>query len=475
MLNVTTDGATGLSEAEVLTFSQYAARLARTWWRDLKWGRRADEKSLMLEPYAFWPGQESSLTHEGGDQPSLVPGYAFHTNYVPSTGGTIRFRVKFIGLKGTRGKLAVSINVLDSRGLSAIQQPKVKEVSIERLIHDGGIIDINHLGISSHSYAAMGMLTYESDARAEGIEISVQGGDSFDALRTRLEAAQAGFLGEPPSEDMEGLVVVQPATLADPVSQMCTAHQVQEPIFAELCARLNITTAPHRKNWEFAYILRMLDHHGMLQEGRRGLGFGVGIEPMSSVFAAAGCQIVATDLAEQDERAQVWNETHQHGSDVERIMVPELCDPDVFRERVMFRPVDMNQIPDDLRGFDFCWSSCAYEHLGSISNGLAFFENSLDCLKPGGIAVHTTELNLSSNDLTMDHGSTVIFRRRDFEALAKRLRDAGHHVIPISFDSGDSELDRFIDLPPYSADSHLKLALLRWVSTSFGMAVIKGG
>ncbi len=45
--------------------------------------------------------------------------------------------------------------------------------------------------------------------------------------------------------------------------------------------------------------------------------------------------------------------------------------------------------------------------------------------------------------------------------------------MPITFDSGDAELDRMIDLPPYSNDPHLKLALLRWVSTSFGMIVRK--
>ncbi|MDB5687004.1 MAG: class SAM-dependent methyltransferase, partial [Rhizorhabdus sp.] len=123
---------------------------------------------------------------------------------------------------------------------------------------------------------------------------------------------------------------------------------------------------------------------------------------------------------------------------------------------------------------DFTWSSCAYEHLGSIENGLAFFENSLKCLRPGGIAVHTTELNLSSNEDTLDNRGTVIFRRRDFEELTRRLVAQGHEVIPITFDTGDTELDQVIDMPPYSGDAHLKIALLRWVTTSFGMIVRKG-
>jgi hypothetical protein len=254
---------------------------------------------------------------------------------------------------------------------------------------------------------------------------------------------------------------------------MCTAAQMVEPAYAEWCSRMGSAPTRHRKQWEFVFILRTLEYYGALRPGSRGLGFGVGIEPLSSIFAAAGCEVVATDLAADDDRAQVWNDTDQLGSNLRQIHNPHLCDEQTFFEKVSYRAVDMNAIPADLTGFDFTWSSCAYEHLGSIDAGLAFFENSLKCLNPGGIAVHTTELNLTSNSSTLDKGGTVIFRRRDFEALAERLIAQGHEVFPITFDSGDSELDRFIDLPPYSSDPHLKLQLLRWVATSFGMIVRK--
>ncbi|RYD94276.1 MAG: class I SAM-dependent methyltransferase, partial [Sphingomonadales bacterium] len=253
----------------------------------------------------------------------------------------------------------------------------------------------------------------------------------------------------------------------------CTAAQMSEPVYAEWCHRLGTIPWSHRKQWEFIFIARALEYYGALRDGSRGLGFGVGVEPMPSVFAAAGCHVLATDLPAQDDRALVWNATDQLGTSLRQIHQPQLCPEDIFYERVSYRAVDMNAIPADLVDFDFTWSSCAYEHLGSIKAGLAFFENSIACLKPGGIAVHTTELNLSSNSDTLDHSSTVIFRRRDFEALAERLVSQGHDVIPITFDSGQTELDRFIDLPPYSQDSHLRLALLRWVATSFGMIVRK--
>ncbi len=38
-------------------------------------------------------------------------------------------------------------------------------------------------------------------------------------------------------------------------------------------------------------------------------------------------------------------------------------------QRVQYRYVDMSEIPDDLTGFDFTWSSCAFEHLGDLAAG----------------------------------------------------------------------------------------------------------
>ncbi len=133
----------------------------------------------------------------------------------------------------------------------------------------------------------------------------------------------------------------------------------------------------------------------------------------------------------------------------------------------------MNAVPADLDGqFDFCWSACALEHLGSIEAGLAFIERSVDCLVPGGVAVHTTEFNCSSDDDTLDHASTVLFRKRDLLALAERLRGRGHRI-DLTFDLGDQPLDSHVDVAPYSADRHLKLQIERWVTTSFGLIVHK--
>ncbi|MES2498442.1 MAG: hypothetical protein V4618_20185 [Pseudomonadota bacterium] len=447
-----------------------AVRAVR-WWKEMRTGGRRDEVPVPLQPFSFWAGQASALSDEGGTDPSLVPGYAFHTDYVPSTGGRLRYHVRLPGLTGTRGQLIININGLTELGEPLT--PKVLSLPVDKLVADGGEIEVTKFASAGHSYAIMGTLSHDADAHAERVEIHLTGGDSSDALAARLEAARREFLSAPGTGALKKTVVRRRATLVHPISQMCTASQMAEPIYAEWCQRMGSAPTRHRKQWEFVFILRALEYYGALRPGLRGLGFGVGIEPLSSIFAAAGCHVVATDLAADDDRAQVWNDTDQLGSNLRQIHNPQLCDEASFFERVTYRPVDMNAIPADLVDFDFTWSSCAYEHLGSIDAGLAFFENSLKCLNPGGIAVHTTELNLSSNNSTLEKGGTVIFRRRDFESLAERLIAQGHDVIPITFDSGDTDLDRFIDLPPYSSDTHLKLQLLRWVATSFGMIVRK--
>ena len=147
----------------------------------------------------------------------------------------------------------------------------------------------------------------------------------------------------------------------------------------------------------------------------------------------------------------------------------------------------MNEIPVLSDQYDFCWSICALEHLGSIQNGLDFIENSLSLLKPGGIAIHTTEFNYASDLETIEHGLTVMFRRMDFEALKERLERKGHRLLGPDYFVGKGVLDKFVDLPPFFGDegflvseqwpatqpAHLKLALDGFPSTCMGLIIQK--
>lgn len=263
-------------------------------------------------------------------------------------------------------------------------------------------------------------------------------------------------------------------TLEEPVCQPCTYDQVQSPLYARWCAALRETPRPHRKQWEFVYILQALSHHGFLEPGFRGLGFGVGTEPLSAFFAAQGLDVVATDMASWKAVFTGWRGVDQHAHSLDRLNDRNLCDPDSFARRVRFRTVDMKKIPADLRNFDFTWSACALEHLGSIPASLRFVMESLETLRPGGIAVHTTELNCKSNDATVTRGATVLLRRRDFERLFADLRAAGH-TFSYTFHLGNTEMDRYVDVPPYSSDRHLRLKIKQFTTTSYGLIIRKKG
>ncbi|HEV2545523.1 MAG TPA: hypothetical protein VGU70_22495, partial [Methylobacterium sp.] len=165
----------------------------------------------------------------------------------------------------------------------------------------------------------------------------------------------------------------------------------------------------------------------------------------------------------------------------------DLVDRATFDQRVKLRYVDMNHIPGDLVDYDLCWSICALEHIGSIEKGLNFIENSLKTLKPGGVAIHTTEYNFMRDDYTIDNWGVVLFQRKHFIELSERLTAAGHRVMPLDLRVGSKPLDQFIDLPPFPHDlpegirqewgsgvSHIKVSVDGIPCTCFGFIIIKG-
>ena len=227
-----------------------------------------------------------------------------------------------------------------------------------------------------------------------------------------------------------------------------------------------------RKAWEHVAITRAVEAAGLLHEGSRGLGFGVGREPLVADFASRGVQLVATDLSIEDPRAGAWAATGQHALSVDSLRDSRICPDEVLTANTQVRAVDMNRIPGDLRDFDFVWSSCAFEHLGTLEAGLAFVEHSMECLKPGGLAVHTTEFNLSSNSGTVTEGQTVIYRQHDMDDLHHRMKSQGHDMSPFTVGPPAGLFDHIIDIPPYH-DGGLVVRLDDFLVTSAVVIVRK--
>lgn len=119
---------------------------------------------------------------------------------------------------------------------------------------------------------------------------------------------------------------------------------------------------------------------------------------------------------------------------------------------------DMNNISASLfDGFDFVWSPCALEHLGSKQLGLEFIVKSAQCLKPGGMAVHATEFDLSGQS-KIDNWQTVLYYAYDFTVnLAAMLEEINRDgsgrrfsLLPFDLRRGTALIDGYVDIPPYS-------------------------
>jgi hypothetical protein len=265
-------------------------------------------------------------------------------------------------------------------------------------------------------------------------------------------------------------------------SQLCSAQSLRSPALRAWADRLRPLWAAdddqrevmlHRKMWEWLFIAEALRERGMLAAGRRGLGFGVGYDPLVALFAAEGCEVVATDQPPGPAAAPgATDRTAAWADGPEALNRAGLCPADDFARRVHVRSVDMNAVPEDLRGFDFSWSSGAVEHLGTLGAGADFVVAQMDCLRPGGVAVHTTEFLVSSDVDTVEAGGSVFYRRRDVEALAARLRRAGDDI-DVDYALGSDPEDVHVDVPPFS-DVHLRTELGGYVTTSVALVVTKG-
>ena len=225
-------------------------------------------------------------------------------------------------------------------------------------------------------------------------------------------------------------------------SKPSTQEDLESDWVAYWSAELKLPVIFHRKLWEFAFVLQAVFEGGHLRAGAKGLGFGCGHEPLPSYFASRDLQITVTDLETKRAQEAGWIDSHEHAASLAEAFKEELVEKGHFNRNVSFRYVDMNAIPADLKGFDFCWSICAFEHLGSIAKGLAFVENSLATLRPGGVSVHTTEFNFLNDNETIDDWVTVLFQRKHFIQLANRLRELGHSVSELDFDVGNKPLEQ---------------------------------
>lgn len=263
------------------------------------------------------------------------------------------------------------------------------------------------------------------------------------------------------------IVVTGLPSFENPDSQLVSASQFYEPACRYWFERIGFPLMMDRKAWEYSYILHAINTYARTGEGARGLAFGCGKEFITAMLAADGAQILATDYVPDTE-----TENHWAARGLDDLFFEQHISKQAFESRVSFQHVDMNEISDELTDFDFCWSTGSLEHIGSHDNGLAFVENAMKCLRPGGIAVHTTEFTLTSETAYYDSAELSFYCRADIEALAARLLANGHMIV-LNFDRGMTVADTHVDLPPYHGGYTLAAHFQSHIISSIGLIIQK--
>jgi 2-polyprenyl-3-methyl-5-hydroxy-6-metoxy-1,4-benzoquinol methylase len=251
-------------------------------------------------------------------------------------------------------------------------------------------------------------------------------------------------------------------------SKICNKIDFDTNSFKAITQDLKESYRYHRKLWEFVKIAEAVKTL-IPNVNTTGLGFGVGEEPLPAYFASLGYNILATDQEVTTRNAKNWTQSNQICVDSSRLNSRGICNPEQFKDKVKFQNIDMNFIPTNLGTFDFVWSSCALEHLGTLQNGLWFIIRSLALLKPGGYAIHTTEYNLSSNTNTNFIHENCIYRKIDIDALASTIKALGHTMFEFDNTRGTHEYDLFVDpngWTPKPPPVHLNLKIDEFDATS---------
>ena len=122
----------------------------------------------------------------------------------------------------------------------------------------------------------------------------------------------------------------------------------------------------------------------------------------------------------------------------------------------------MNGVPDDLGTVDLPSGRAV---LLSISGapGRAWtssFRNSCkDILQPGGVSVHTTELELTPRSDTADYGHLAVYRTVDLDELGGGAQTGFRDGDELVCREMETAADRWIGVDPYDDPAHLKLVV----------------
>lgn len=195
---------------------------------------------------------------------------------------------------------------------------------------------------------------------------------------------------------------------AVPFNKLCGMAEMKNPAWWRALRDLDLVrpNAPfHRKGWEFAQAIYGLRKLKSLPPDAVALGVGSGHERILYFLANRIAKVIATDLYEGDFAEKEASPIMLH--------TPEMFAPFHYRKgHLEVLTMDARKLDFPSSTFDIVFSFSSIEHFGGHREAVMALREMFRVLKPGGVAVVTTELIL--NRLGRTRG---FFRRREIEPL----------------------------------------------------------
>lgn len=362
----------------------------------------AEGEAIDLDPFAFWPDLVSRLVGLGGTERGENPDYVLHSLYVSCGTGPILFTLRFSGLQAQRGTLILRVHELPEVMGAHARQIALSQTQLTELIRGDGTVSLAATAKAGCHYAVLGFIYGDTVATADALTVKVERRisdsedpsrpTSFGADQSRVDAAAQ-------------IVSEREGTLVTPVSQLCTVRQIKEPVFDAILAQLTaLEQASDIDRWEHAFLARALDRYDVARSSARGLGIGAWQEPLAQWLVQHGCSLLLTSRDEP-----VADLGLQLGLPTKR--------------------VDPHDI-DGLAGFDFAWATRAGGVGGTDRQAvLKFIEDTLRCLKPGGLMALVVPIDVAPREIGDD--ASPLIRRPDIDRIVLLLLSRGHQVAQI--------------------------------------------
>jgi hypothetical protein len=148
-------------------------------------------------------------------------------------------------------------------------------------------------------------------------------------------------------------------------------------------------------------------------------------QQVSTALVAQGLRVsLAQQLGPGEDTARPGHASREH------------ADPAVAEARISHRSYDPDALPGDLYNFDALWSDMILEDR-TVEQAALAIEAAMQCLRPGGIAIHILPFDGQSDDGREEGGRTTVFQRVHLERLALVLISRNFEVGRIKIGAPD--------------------------------------